>query len=86
MPVLYDDGVNRYCKLMTCITESAIGFYEYYLIVQEAENNNSTGFNLFQDYKYLLNLIRRNAYKVYGPCFVVETDHQKNIITHAKNV
>ena len=85
MLVLHYNRREYCCKLILYIPGSANRFDGYHLIVQEAQDSNSTESILSKDSIYWPDFITIDANTIYSPCFVVETDYDNNIVILAKD-
>ena len=83
MYVLFDDN-NRYpCKLIACVSGEDNNFEGYHLIVQCADKKAKENSVLFCDYYFDQQLVQIDANCCDGPCFVVDMDPEKIIISAA---
>lgn len=82
--VKYDDGNDFPCKLIVIIPGVYNQFEGYHLIVQEAKKKLKSGSVLFVDYKFSPELRIIDADTVNGPCFVIESDSNKQTVALAK--
>ena len=83
MLVLYKDNKQYLCKLIACIPGSLNKFDGNHLIVQSADRKAKSQSVLFKDYKFSSEFIKIDANSVDGPCFVVESNPDKNIVSLA---
>lgn len=85
MVALYNDRKIYPSKLIGCIPGSFNEFDAYHLIVQQADENNDISSVLFQDYLFSSDLIKIDADTINGPCFLVENDPDKDVVTLAND-
>ena len=82
--ILFLDGDIDPCKLIVVIPGDQNGFDGYHLLIKSPQNKIHYGSALFQDYQMNKEYQIVEADAVYGPCFVVEPDPGKTIISLAK--
>ena len=74
------------CKLIAVVPGDKNNFDGYDLIVQCTTRRVGGNSVLFINYDFSQNLYKIDANAVYGPCFVIEADPGKSIISLAKDI
>ena len=71
------------CKLIDVVPGSDNGFIGYDLIIQQCTKRKKEGSVLFNDYEFNQNYYKVQGDSVYGPCFVLESHTESDVVSLA---
>ena len=71
------------CKLIAVVPGSDNGFIGYNLIIQQCTKRKKEGSVLFNDYEFNQNYYKVQGDSVYGPCFVLESHAESDVVSLA---